>query len=83
MSNTKQAKFLFRIGLRRFPPLEDLIKLCTCPDPGIRTIAFAHLVNHIPDPYNDYNPTNFSKLAFVPAIRDGKECMGTPTEVSP
>ncbi|KAH7882874.1 hypothetical protein F5I97DRAFT_1930497 [Phlebopus sp. FC_14] len=71
-ASSEEAKFLFRLGLRRYPPLETIIELCASQDSTAGTIAFKYLCDNIPFKYTDYKPDRFSTFAFIPAEnRDG------------
>ncbi|THH29159.1 hypothetical protein EUX98_g5023 [Antrodiella citrinella] len=67
--NTDEAKFLFNIGLRRFPPLEALVSLAASENEKIRPVALKYLLDNIPNRYNHYHPNNFAHLAFIPAVK--------------
>jgi Protein of unknown function (DUF3684). len=58
-----------------------LVDLCASSDPVIRPIALKYLLDNISARYNDYDPVNFAKIAFIPALKGSMPCMGTPTEV--
>ena len=76
------AKFLFKLGLRRYPPLSDLIALAANSDEKIRTAALKYLVDNFPTRYaNEYNPNAVAHIAFIPAIKDGKQVLTKPLEV--
>lgn len=76
------AKLLHRLGLRKNPPLDLTVKLCTSSEPDIRSAAFKYLIDSIPSRYPDYRRENFGHVAFIPAVNDFGPCMGTPNEVS-
>jgi hypothetical protein len=78
---TCKAKFLFRLGLRRHPPLEVIIDRTASADAGTRRIALNHLIENIADIYSDYKPANFSNVAYVPALQGDEPCMRSPKEV--
>jgi hypothetical protein len=75
------AKFLFELGLLRFPPLNVLIDLCASSDPAVRPIALKYFLDNINARYNDYDPVDFAKTSFIPAFKGSTPRMGTPTEV--
>ncbi|KAJ7594698.1 hypothetical protein C8J56DRAFT_927422 [Mycena floridula] len=80
--SSEEAKFLFNLGLRKFPPLSVLIQLCASPDANRRAVALKYLVDNISsEKYNDYDPAAFSEIAYIPALKDGKPCLGTPKTV--
>ncbi|GLB37239.1 putative protein of unknown function (DUF3684) [Lyophyllum shimeji] len=80
-SSSDEAKFLFELGLLRFPPLPILINLCASTDSNIRAVALKYLLENIGTHYKDYDPSNYSDVAFIPAIKSAKPCVGTPKEV--
>ncbi|KAF9264248.1 hypothetical protein L218DRAFT_958669 [Marasmius fiardii PR-910] len=80
-SSSAEAKFLFDIGLRRQPPLADLIRLCRNDQGKIRELALTYLVDHIPSVYDDYNPAHYRDSRFVPSKKDGIQCLCAPQEV--
>jgi len=73
----RSAKFLFELGLQRFPPLEVIIHLCASSDATIRPIALKYLLSNISTRYPNYDPMNFADVPFIPAVSR----MGTPKEV--
>jgi len=77
------AKLLYRLGLRRNPPLDLTIKLCALSEPDIRSAAFKYLTDNIPSKYPDYKNENFAHIAFIPAVNDFGPLMGTLNEVRP
>ncbi|PPQ99714.1 hypothetical protein CVT24_009697 [Panaeolus cyanescens] len=79
--SSDEAKFLYDIGLRRYPPLKDLITLCSDVDPDIRTTALKYLVDNIPSRYPDYDPYDFKDVKFLPAKSKGASCLATIQEV--
>lgn len=75
------AKLLYRLGLRKNPPLDLAVKLCASPEPDIRSIAFEYLTDSIPSRYPDYRCENFGHVAFIPAMNDTGPFTGTLNEV--
>ncbi|KIY52910.1 hypothetical protein FISHEDRAFT_63575 [Fistulina hepatica ATCC 64428] len=82
-SSSREAQFLFGLGLRRYPPLDVLMPLCAgdMKDDKIRPTAYKYLVEKMTVHYNDYNPSRFDSLAFIPAMKDARSCLATPKEV--
>ncbi|KAF8581823.1 hypothetical protein K439DRAFT_1513339 [Ramaria rubella] len=81
-SSSEEAKFLFKLGLRRHPPLKDLLSLVAVSDPAIRQASLKYLIDNMSSKYPDYNPQYFATLAYVPALKpDGTSTMGKPLEV--
>ncbi|KAL5520611.1 hypothetical protein ACEPAF_2612 [Sanghuangporus sanghuang] len=76
-----EAKFLFSLGLRRYPPLDVLLKLASDQDESLRSTALRYFLDNT-SKYDDYDPDKFNHLAFVPALRPGGEStLGTPRQV--
>jgi hypothetical protein len=82
ITDAVSAKFLFRLGLRRFPPLEVVVNLAASADVAIRSTALRYLVDNIGTRYVDYDPGKFQNVAYVPALLNGETCMSTPQEVA-
>ena len=75
------AKFLYNIGLRRFPPIKDIIQLAAGPDEAIRQKALRYFFENFTSRYSNYNPDDFATVSFVPAL-DGKvPRLGSPKQV--
>jgi hypothetical protein len=73
---------LTRLGFLRHPPLEKLIEIAGSPDPKIRHAAFKYLSDKFDELYDtDYDPTSYEGMPFIPAIKDGENCVGTYEEV--
>ncbi|KAG6829550.1 hypothetical protein H0H92_004219 [Tricholoma furcatifolium] len=81
-SSSDEAKFLFELGLLRYPPLPVLINLCASPDSSIRSPALKYLLDHMATYYTDYDPSNFANIAFIPAMKVSTPCQGTIREVN-
>ncbi|KAH9901111.1 hypothetical protein C8Q73DRAFT_742765 [Cubamyces lactineus] len=81
-SNSEEAKFLFKLGLRRNPPLSDLIAIAANPDEKLRSAALKYLLDNFLTRYaNEYDPNAVAHIAFIPAIKDGKQVLAKPFEV--
>ncbi|KAI0822620.1 hypothetical protein BC628DRAFT_1388241 [Trametes gibbosa] len=80
-SGSEEAKFLFKLGLRRFPPLPDLIGLAASQDEKVRSAALKYLLDNYTTRYPNYDPIDFSNVSYVPAVKNGKPCLGKPHEV--
>jgi hypothetical protein len=79
---TVPDRLLTRLGFPRHPPLEKLIEIAGSPNPEIRHAAFKYLLDKFDELYdNDYEPTNYKDMPFIPAIKDGEDCVGTHEEV--
>jgi Protein of unknown function (DUF3684) len=71
------AKFLFTLGLRRSPPLDEIINLCASADPLVRSTALKYLLDNMVTRYLHYDPKNFAEVPFIPSTTR----LGTPREV--
>jgi hypothetical protein len=76
------AKFLYRLGLQRFPPLRVIIDTASSSDASLRPIAIKYLIDNIPSRYSDYDPAKFSDDAYIPALAGNVARVGTPKEVT-
>ncbi|EGO00977.1 hypothetical protein SERLA73DRAFT_87350 [Serpula lacrymans var. lacrymans S7.3] len=79
-SSSEEAKFLYRLGLRRSPPLDILIRLCSSPDEELHPIAFKYLLDNM-SKYPDYDPERFNDISFIPALDGSATRLGTLKEV--
>jgi hypothetical protein len=75
------AKFLYRLGLRRFPPLDVIIRIAASPEAALRPVAMKYLLDNILSRYSDYDPAKFPDIAYVPALAGNVARVGTPNEV--
>ncbi|KAK0461397.1 uncharacterized protein EV420DRAFT_1669612 [Desarmillaria tabescens] len=80
-SSSPEAKLAFTLNLRQYPPIDVLVNLCASPDEKIRATALKYLTDNVNTKYQDFDPKRFDQVAFIPAIRDSKLCLGTPEEV--
>ncbi|KAK2467792.1 hypothetical protein APHAL10511_000087 [Amanita phalloides] len=80
-SSSKEANFLFELGLRRHPPLSDLVTLCASNEVEIRQVSFKYLLDNIERVYSGFSVFEYEDVAFIPAIKDGKPCLGTANNV--
>jgi hypothetical protein len=69
---------LFKIGLRRHPPLDVLLSLAAGSDEPLRGKALRYFLDHFSKHYNNYKAVDFAHLAFVPALGG---TLAKPTEV--
>jgi hypothetical protein len=76
------AKFLFSLGLQRYPPLPELFKIASGPNKALRELALAYLFEKHATQYQDYQPGNFADVAFIPAIQpNGTEFLAKHSQV--
>ncbi|KZT22896.1 hypothetical protein NEOLEDRAFT_1137233 [Neolentinus lepideus HHB14362 ss-1] len=76
--SSEEAKFLYRLGLLKFPPMEVIINLAASPDTGVRKAAMKYFLDNFAARYSDYIPDRFADKAFIPT-RDGN--LAKPGEV--
>ena len=81
-SGSDEAKFVFDLGLRRHPPLQDLLALASnTADDELRSRALSYLLDKFVPVYRpDYSLTKASPYAFVPCMVEGKKVLHKPTE---
>ncbi|KZT11459.1 uncharacterized protein LAESUDRAFT_720694 [Laetiporus sulphureus 93-53] len=79
--NSEEAKFLFDLGLRRFPPLSVIVRLAANEDRAVNQAALRYLLDNIITKYTDYDPRAFADFPFVPAIKGEIACLAKPLEV--
>jgi hypothetical protein len=72
---------MFSLGLRRAPPLSEILRIAASDDPTVRTKALTFFLDNISVKYPDYDPNNFQDLAFVPAVRGSEKVLAKPLEV--
>ena len=70
------AELLYRLGLRRYPPLETIVTLSSvAPDTTVRETAFKYLCDNLRSNYSHYNPDNFRHIVFIPAENKDGTCL--------
>ena len=72
---------MYSLGLRRAPPLTELLNITASGDPTVRTKALTFFLDNLSDKYNDYDPQNFRDLAFIPAVLGSEKMLAKPFEV--
>ena len=80
-SNQSTAKFIFSLGLRRIPPLTEILHIAASDNPSMRTKALSFFLDNISNNYSDYDPEKFQDLAFVPATFGSEKVLAKPFEV--
>ena len=76
------AGLLYRLGLRRDPPLETIVTLSSvAPDTTVRETAFKYLCDNLLLKYSHYNPDDFRDIAFIPAEKKDETCLEKPGNV--
>jgi Protein of unknown function (DUF3684) len=76
------ARFLFRLGLQRYPPLKDLLLLAAGPNAAVQQASLKYFIDNASSKYPEYDVQKFHDLAYVPAQKsDGVSFLGQPLEV--
>lgn len=76
------AKLLLFLGLNRYPPLIEMMRLMSGEDVRIRQLALKYFFEKFASQYSDYTADQFAEVAFIPAIRpDGTEFLAKHSEV--
>ncbi|KAJ8592841.1 hypothetical protein M405DRAFT_859413, partial [Rhizopogon salebrosus TDB-379] len=79
---SEHGLLLTRLGFLQHPPLVKLIEIAGSHDPKIRHAAFQYLSDKFDELYDmDYDPTNYEGMPFIPAVKNGEDCVGTYEEV--
>ena len=74
------AKFLFTLGLRRYPPTDVVLGIAA--KGGLQgTAALIFFLNYYSKWYTDYTASNHGNIAFIPAIHKGEKKLVKPHEV--
>ncbi|KAH9953159.1 hypothetical protein BC827DRAFT_1380025 [Russula dissimulans] len=73
-----EAKFIFSLGLRRAPPLHEILRIASADNPTARTKAFTFFLDNLSTKYPDYDPHDFRDLAFVPAVLGSGRLLAKP-----
>ena len=79
--NQWTAEFLFSLGLRRAPPLREILHIAASDNLSMRRRALSFFLDNLSNNYSDYDPRRFPDLAFVPAILGSEEVLAKPLEV--
>ncbi|ORY21093.1 hypothetical protein BCR39DRAFT_570024, partial [Naematelia encephala] len=76
-----EAKMLFSLGLRRFPPIDILLGIAADRAPANQG-ALQYLLNNSSTHYANFDPAAFSGVAFIPAVLpNGENVLAKPNEV--
>jgi len=77
-------QLLTRLGFLRHPSLHKIIEIFRSDDPKLRDAAFRYLSSKFDEVYHaEYDPSKFEDIPFIPAVKDGKDCVGSYEEVRP
>ncbi|KAF9650775.1 hypothetical protein BDM02DRAFT_3140374 [Thelephora ganbajun] len=79
-SSSAEAKFLFDLGLRRYPPTKVILGIAAKGEPQ-RTLALNYFLDNHAELYMDYTAYAHAKIAFIPAIHRDEEKLAKPLEV--
>lgn len=74
------AKFLFNLGLRRYPPTGIILEIAAKDEPQ-RAVALNYFLDNYMQKYTDYTADEHANIAFVPAIHKGEKKLAKPLEV--
>lgn len=83
-SGSDEAKFAFEMGLKRHPPLEDLLRLASTEteDLKVRDRAFTYLLEKHTSVYkSQYTLKAASQFAFIPSTLESTRSLKKPSEV--
>ena len=73
---------LTELGFLRHPPLEKLIEIAGSLDTTVQRAAFRYLADKFDELYDtQYDPSNYENMPFIPATKDGQDCVGAYEEV--
>ncbi|THH10019.1 hypothetical protein EW146_g8508 [Bondarzewia mesenterica] len=80
--SSEEAKFLYSLGLKRQPPIRELIELAAGVDPVLKSKALNYLLENFVAKYAaEYDPDEFGSYAFIPALKAEQRCMAKPSDV--
>ncbi|WVQ99431.1 hypothetical protein IAU59_006566 [Kwoniella sp. CBS 9459] len=80
-SNSEEAKMLFSLGLRRFPPIDVLLGIAA-GRPPMNEKALQYLLTNVHNHYALFRADAFSQVSFIPATRpSGEHISARPGEV--
>ncbi|KAN0125288.1 Protein of unknown function (DUF3684) domain containing protein [Lactarius tabidus] len=79
--SSDEAKFLISLGLRRSPPLSELLNITASDNQTVREKALTFFLDNLSLKYSDYDPNNYRDLAFVPALRGSEKVLAKPFEL--
>lgn len=76
-----EARLLFRMGLKRYPSVEDILILASDHTvPERQKLALSYFLEHFDTQYaSSYFPSK-QDLPFVPAVRNGQKLSAKPSE---
>ena len=83
-AGSDEAKFAYELGLKRHPPLEDLLRLASADtsDAAVRDKALAYLLDRHGSVYkNSYSLKAAATFAFVPCVIGSTRAIKKPSEV--
>jgi len=73
------AKFLFDLGLRRYPPTGVILSIAAKSGP-VGAAALRYFLKNYKK-YEDYTVDAYANVTFVPALQRGEKKLATPLEV--
>ncbi|KAH9990216.1 hypothetical protein BJV74DRAFT_837251 [Russula compacta] len=78
---SEEGKFILSLGLRRAPPLSEILRIAASDNATVQTKALTFFLDNLSVKYPDYDPHNFRDLAFVPAVRGSEKVLAKPFEL--
>jgi hypothetical protein len=80
-SQSEEAKMLYKLGLRRFPAVEDILIMASDDAvPERRKLALTYFLEHFEAQYASVYAPIKQNLPFVPVLRNGQMEYAKPTE---
>ncbi|ORX36563.1 hypothetical protein BD324DRAFT_452712 [Kockovaella imperatae] len=80
-SNSDEAKMLFSLGLRKYPPIDELLGVAAGRPPTSER-ALVYLLANLNVHYINFDPSAFAGVAFLPATTPtGARVLAKPGEV--
>ena len=77
-----EARMLFTLGLKRFPPVDVLLGIAA-GRPPMNQKALDYLLANLQTHYLNFDPKVFEGVAFLPATKpDGTQILAKPGQVS-
>jgi hypothetical protein len=75
------AKFLYKLGLKRYPPTKEIIQLAASSDPIIRSKALGYFFENFHRHYADFDIGQYADVPFIPTRQKGTPHLAKPKEV--
>ncbi|KAG9310182.1 hypothetical protein JVU11DRAFT_9807 [Chiua virens] len=62
-------RFIEQLGVRRYPPLKEVIDLAASNEPEVQKFALQYLLSNFDTLYSDYKSGDFAHIPFIPTQR--------------